>query len=496
MFDIRKRINGKFGGLILGGFSLVFLLAGFGMGSTYHWNGVAEAGNALTAPVAAISSPASSAAPPTFADLAKKLSPAVVNVKVTKIEKTGNMPMLQAPDGPFGDFFRQFPQMVPQNPENRRVHGTGSGVIINSDGYILTNNHVVDGAKEVTVTVGENDEYKAQVVGRDPKTDLAVLKINPRHPLTAAALGDSDQTRVGDWVLAIGNPFGLSHTVTSGIVSAKGRVIGSGPYDDFIQTDASINPGNSGGPLFNMQGEVIGINTAILPNGQGIGFAIPIDTAKPLIPQLVSKGEVTRGYLGVAIQSLTPDLAKTLKLENTKGALVSDVVASGPAEKAGLRRGDVIVSFNKKPVEDSRALSRIVADTPVGREVPVTVMRDGAAQSLTVAVGKLPSERAEENPSVQPAQGKWGLRLEDLNPQMARQLGVKVGQGAVVAGVESGSPADRAGMHRGDVIVEMNRQPVHSASQAAELASKAGDKKPLLVLVKRDSGSMYLTLTM
>ncbi len=490
---LRRMISGRCGGLILDLSLAVLLLAGFAVGSTRQWSGAAQA-NALAAPKAVVAPAANSNAPPTFADLAQKLSPAVVNVKITKIEKTGNFPMLQDPDGPFGDFFKQFPQMNPQRPENRRVQGTGSGVIISADGYILTNNHVVDGAKEVTVTVGDHDEYKARVVGRDPKTDLAVLKISPRRALTVAALGNSDQTRVGDWVLAIGNPFGLSRTVTSGIVSAKGRVIGSGPYDNYIQTDASINPGNSGGPLFNMQGEVIGINTAILPYGQGIGFAIPIATAKPLIPQLVKHGEVTRGYIGVTIQAITPDLAKALKLENSKGALVSEVVPSGPAEKAGIRTGDVIAFFNNKPVENSNALPLIVAGTQAGKSVPVTVLRNGSPRNLNVSVGKLPSEKTAETFS-EPAQGKWGLRLEDLNPQTAKRLGLKAGEGVLVGGVQNDSPAERAGVRRGDVIVEMNRQAVHSASQAAELAAKAGDRDPLLMLVKRDSGSIYLTLT-
>jgi serine protease Do len=386
--------------------------------------------------------------------------------------------------------------MSPQVPENRRVQGTGSGVIISPDGYILTNNHVVDGAKEVTVTVGDKEEYEAKVVGRDPKTDLAVLKIKPKESLPVAQLGDSDQIHVGDWVLAIGNPFGLSHTVTSGIVSAKGRVIGAGPYDNFIQTDASINPGNSGGPLFNMKGEVVGINTAILPYGQGIGFAIPIDTAKPLIPQLVAKGEVTRGYLGVNIQGITPELAKALNLKDIKGALVSDVTPDSPAAKAGIQQGDVIVSFGQKPVEDAHALPAMVADTPVGQVVPLTVLRNGATQQMSIKVGKLPSEKTQAEESIQPAQGKWGLQLQDLSPKMAQRLGVKSGEGVVVGGVQSGSPAEKAGVHRGDILLQVNRQPVRSVSEARELVNKAGEKEPLLLLVKRDGGSFYLTLTM
>jgi serine protease Do len=243
----------------------------------------------------------------------------------------------------------------------------------------------------VTVTLADEQEYTASVIGGDPKTDLAVVKIAAKHTLPVATLGDSETLKVGDWVLAIGNPFGLDHTVTAGIVSAKGRVIGAGPYDDFIQTDASINPGNSGGPLINTQGDIVGINTAIVPYGQGIGFAIPINTAKPLIPQLVAKGAVTRGYLGVNLQTLTPELAKALKVQDHKGALVSDVMAASPAEKAGMQRRDVIVAFNNQKIESARDLASLVATTPVGKSVTVTVLRDGSQQTLSVTVGTMQS---------------------------------------------------------------------------------------------------------
>ena len=294
------------------------LALGLVVSSSLNWTRPSMAQTQTTKPQEAIASPA--ARPASFAELAKKLSPSVVNIKVVKVEKVAfNRPEMEIPDGPAGDLFKRFFQEMPQAPESRRTQGAGSGVIISKDGYVLTNNHVVEGAKEVTVTFANQKEYKAQVVGRDPKTDLAVLKVESKKSFPAVTLGDSDQLQVGDWVVAIGNPFGLNNTVTSGIVSAKGRVIGAGPYDDFIQTDASINPGNSGGALLNMKGELVGINTAIIPNGQGIGFAIPVNTAKPLVPQLISKGEVTRGYLGVNIQSITPELAKALKLRDRQG---------------------------------------------------------------------------------------------------------------------------------------------------------------------------------
>ena len=357
--------NQRYGVKTLSAVAVSLFFAGLVVSSGMNWTAASLAqGQAPTTQVS--SDPAAITSP--FTALAKQLTPAVVNIKVNKVEKTSS-PWSNLPEGPFREFFRH-----PQLPENRPVQGAGSGVIINSDGTILTNNHVVEGAKEVTVTLADKEEFKGEVVGRDPKTDLAVLKISAGKKLTAANLGDSEQLQVGDWVLAVGNPFGLGNTVTSGIVSAKGRVIGAGPYDDFIQTDASINPGNSGGPLFNMKGEVVGINTAIISGGQGIGFAIPVNTAKPLIPQLVEKGKVTRGYLGVNIQTITPELAAAMKLGETKGVLVADVIPGGPAEKAGIKRGDVIVAFEGKRVQDSHELPALVAATPVGKEVTVTVV--------------------------------------------------------------------------------------------------------------------------
>jgi serine protease Do len=376
------------------------------------------------------------------------------------------------------------------------MQGAGSGVIIGRDGYILTNNHVVEGAKEVTVTLADKQEYKARVVGRDSRTDLAVLKIDAREPLTVATMGDSDRLRVGDWVLAIGNPFGLSNTVTSGIVSAKGRIIGAGPYDDFIQTDAPINPGNSGGPLFNMNGEVVGINTAILSSGQGIGFAIPVNEVKPLVPQMISKGGVIRGYLGVSIQPITPELAKAMKLESSKGALVADVVPGSPADKAGVHQGDVIVAFNNKAIEEPRDLSAMVASTPVGQEASVTLVREGTRKQLAVKVEKLGSGDAKAEESAQPSQGKWGLALQDLKPGMSGESTSKVDRGVLVASVQPGSPADLARIHQGDIILGINRQPVNSVKEAREAISKAKDKDSLLLLVKRGEGTFFAALSL
>lgn len=464
-----------------------FLLAGFLWASAQK-----PANNSITGVTAqgAQATGAVPTIPASFADLAKNLGPSVVNIRVTKVEKVAG-PGWPIPGGPNDEFFKHFFQEMPQHPKSFRMQGAGSGFIFSRGGYILTNNHVVEGAQEVTVTLSDRQEYKAKVVGRDPKTDLAVLKIDPRESLPVVALGDSDQLRVGDWVLAIGNPFGLSNTVTSGIVSAKGRVIGAGPYDDFIQTDAPINPGNSGGPLFNLKGEVVGINTAIVPNGQGIGFAIPIDIAKPLIPQLVSKGEVTRGYLGVSVQSLTLELAKSLKAENAKGALVGDVVAGSPAEKAGIHRGDVIEALNKEKVEGPQELALLVAKTQVGQKVTVTILREGVQKEIPVTIEKLGSTGAKTEASIPTNQGKWGLGLRDRSTAEASQKGDR---GVVVANVQPGSPADQAGVRQGDIILEINRKPVNSVGEAKGLISQAGEKDSLMLLLKRDQGTFFVAL--
>ena len=439
-----------------------------------------------------------SGAPSSFADLAEKLSPSVVNIKVTKVERMAG-PNLMGPEGvdpnsPFGEFFRHFFGDMPQGPREFRQQGAGSGFIISQDGLIVTNNHVVDGAKELTVTLANKEEYPAKVVGRDPKTDIALVKIQPRGTLPAAALGDSERLRVGDWVMAIGNPFGLSNTVTAGIVSAKGRVIGAGPYDDFIQTDASINPGNSGGPLFNMQGEVVGINTAIVPNGQGIGFAVPVNLAKGLLPQLEAKGEVTRGYLGVNVQSITPQLAKSLNLKDQKGALVADVTKGSPADAAGIKQGDVIVGFDGKDIAEVHNLPPLVAATPIGKEVPITILRSGTEHALKVKVGQMPGERAEGSGSEEQAQGKWGLALRDLDARTAQRLGANPGEGVLVAAVRPGSAADQAGVQSGDVILEVNRKQVTSVKEAQAEAQKDPNTKTLLLLLRRGNSSQFAAL--
>ncbi len=485
--------KGYFKGMTLTAVAISCLAIGLVVSSSMNLARPAAAQNQIAAPQGAVATPASR--PGSFAGLAEKLSPSVVNIKVVKVEKAGlNLPEMEIPDGPAGDLFKRFFQEMPQAPESRRSMGAGSGVIISKDGYILTNNHVVEGAKEVTVTLANQQEYKARVVGRDPKTDLAILKVKSTESFPAVTMGDSDQLKVGDWVIAIGNPFGLNNTVTSGIVSAKGRVIGAGPYDDFIQTDASINPGNSGGPLINMKGELVGINTAIVPNGKGIGFAIPVNTAKPLVPQLISTGAVARGYLGVNIQSITPELAKAMKLRDRKGALVADVVPGGPADQGGIKRGDVIITYNGKVVEDSHHLPALVAATPVNQEATVTVLRNGQEQKLAMKVAQLPGEKTAPGKPVPATAGKWGLQLRDVTPQMAQRYQLKEEKGAVVAGIEPGSRAAEAGMQPGDLILEVNRHPVGSAQDVLENINRSKDKDQVLLLVQRNNGRFFIPL--
>lgn len=471
--------------------AITFFLSGLLVASEMQWTGTVHAANDQSSAQITAGVPTR---PDSFAGLAKALSPTVVNVKVTKIQQVKGWQWPMDQEGPFGELFKRFFKEMPQAPEQFKQQGSGSGVIISKDGYILTNNHVVENAQEVTVTLGNQEEYKAEVVGSDAKTDLAVLKIKPKETLQAATLGDSDALQVGDWVLAIGNPFGLNHTVTAGIVSAKGRIIGAGPYDNFIQTDAPINPGNSGGPLFDMHGDIVGINTAIIPNGQGIGFAMPANTAQPLIPQLISKGTVTRGYLGVNIQTITPELAQALKLQDRHGALVSDVVPNSPADQAGIQRGDVMVNFNDKAVENSHDLAAMVAATPVGRTVPVSIRRQGKQQTLSLTVGKFPANTDEEQEASQPTQGKLGLQLQDVTPEMAQKRDPSVDHGVMVVGVQPESPAAEAGIRPGDVLLQVNQQPVNSAAEVKEAVAQADAQQPLLLLVQRDRGSFFVAL--
>ncbi|MBN2321948.1 MAG: DegQ family serine endoprotease [Acidobacteria bacterium] len=430
--------------------------------------------------------------PANFSDLAERVKPGVVNVQVVKKAQNAGFAFPNLPgipfgdDSPFGRFFESNP------PMDRQQEGTGSGFIIDVDGHIITNNHVVEGAERITVKLANGEEYEADVVGRDPKTDLALLKIDGAGDLHALNLGDSEDLKVGSWVVAVGSPFGLEQTVTQGIVSGKGRVIGSGPYDDFIQTDASINPGNSGGPLINMNGEVVGINTAIYPSGQGIGFAIPIDMAKNIVPQLEEKGSVTRGWLGVSIQAITPALEKSFGLDNKEGVLVANVSQGSPADKAGIERGDVITRFDGKEVAGPNELSRIVASTPVGKTVDLTLVRDGKAVARTVRLGEM-EETGE--PAQVPSRKTLGLAVQELTPEIARELGVPGQTGVVVSRVEPGSPAEEAGIRRGDVIREVNRKPVKDVEDFSQKIDQSKSRDHILMLVQRGQNTLFAAVT-
>ena len=430
--------------------------------------------------------------PANFSGLAEKARPGVVNIQVVKkVQNVGyafpNFPGSPfGEDGPFGRFFEGNP------PLDQKQEGVGSGFVINQEGFILTNNHVIEDAEQIKVKLADGKEYSAKVVGRDPKTDLALVKIDGVKDLHPLPLGNSGDLEVGSWVVAIGSPFGLEQTVTQGIVSGKGRVIGSGPYDDFIQTDASINPGNSGGPLINMKGEVIGINTAINPSGQGIGFAIPIDMAKSIIPQLEQKGSVTRGWLGVGIQPMTPALEKSFGLKDKEGALVADVFKGGPAERAGIERGDVITQYDGKNIAESRDLSRMVASTPVGKMVNVKLMREGKAIERTVRVGEM--EKKAETAQM-PSHKSLGITVQELTPEIAGDLGLKRETGVVVTRVETGSSATDAGIQTGDVIQEVNRKPVKDVQDFIQKIEQAKNLDSVLLLIQRGSNSLFAAVT-
>ena len=426
---------------------------------------------------------------PSFVQLAKELSPEVVNISTTsevQQQSPNMMPFFGLPFGPQG----------PQGQQKFVEHSLGSGFVITADGMILTNNHVVEHAKEIVVKLADEKEYKAKVLGRDAMTDIAVIKIDAQG-LKPAKLGDSDKLQVGDWVMAIGNPFGLQNTVTAGIVSAKGRFIGQGTYDNFIQTDAAINPGNSGGPMVNLQGEVVGINSAIFSRSGGnigIGFAIPINLVRTLLPQIEKTGKVTRGWLGVYIQKVTETIAESLGLKTARGALVADVTQDSPAQKAGIKVGDVIVKYDGKDVPDSNQLPLMVAQTPIGHEVPVEVIRDGKSKTLTVKIGEM-KEEGQEGAAAEPETLHYGMQLQNITPDIAHSLGLDPDvKGVVIAGIEPGSSADDAGLQRGDLILQVNGREVASVSALQKALREAGGKKPVLVLVQRQDHSMFVSL--
>ena len=469
---------------IIVAWSLFFLIAGFSIATLFDPISAPEAQTSPVAPVA----------PGSFSQLAKNASPSVVNISTVKVVKGGGqVPSPFGADDPFREFFERF--FGNQPPRDFKQRSLGTGFIIDKEGFILTNNHVVEGTDEITVTLADKREFVAKIIGRDPKTDLALIRIESDQVLPTLPLGDSDKLEVGDWVMAIGNPYGLGHTVTAGIVSAKYRQIGAGTYDNFIQTDASINPGNSGGPLLDTTGKVIGVNTAIFSQSGGsigIGFAIPINMAKDLLPQL-KKGKVVRGWLGVVIQQVTSELKDKLRLFTEKGALVADVVEGGPADKAGIERGDVIVTFDGKDISKSDDLPYIVASTPVGKTVTVEVIRKGQRKSIQVKIGEF---EEEEKPQVaSEARPNLGLTVREITPELARDFGLSETSGVVIVQVQANTPAQEAGLAAGDLILEIDQVAVKDLEQFNKMTEgyKAGDT--ILFLIKRRGSTLFLTLT-
>jgi serine protease Do len=427
--------------------------------------------------------------------LFKEVSPAVVNISTTQVVRF-NRPRMRTPSpfggsDPFEDFWNNYFGNIPREQKRRSL---GSGFIVSDDGYIITNNHVVEKADEITVTLLDKGEFKADVVGTDPKTDIALIKIKAGKKLPFVHLGDSEKLEIGEWVVAIGNPFGLGHTVTAGIVGAKGRIIGSGPYDDFIQTDASINPGNSGGPLFNLRAEVVGINTAIVQGGQGIGFATPVHMAKSVLGQLREKGKVTRGWLGVHIQRLTPEMAESLSVPANKGAVVVEVIKDGPAEKAGLRSGDVIVAFNGKTVNDEHELPQIVAGTKPGQNVNVKVLREGKEIAIPVTVAEMEGEPRRRAGGGADLTKGLGLTVQDITPEISRHMEIENRKGVLVSGIEPGSAADAAGFQEGDIIRQINRRAISNAADFQKEMNKVKGASTVLFLVERGDARLFLAV--
>jgi serine protease Do len=487
--------------------------------SPIRWH-LAIAAMALALSTMTVIPAAARAAPESFADLAQKLLPAVVNISTTQTARGDQNPSQRRgpeipqfpPGSPFEEFFKDFfdrQQQQPrgERPQPRRQTSLGSGFIVDSSGLVVTNNHVIADADEINVILHDDTTLKATLVGRDPKTDLAVLRVKSDKPLSAVVFGDSDKVRVGDWVIAIGNPFGLGGTVTAGIVSARQRDINAGPYDDFIQTDASINRGNSGGPMFNMAGEVIGINTAIFsPTGGsvGIGFAVPAAMAKPVVDQLKTTGKVRRGWLGVRIQSVTDELAETFGLGKARGALVASISDGGPADKAGIQAGDVVIKFDNRDVPDMRRLPRIVAETPVDKTVDAVVWRKGKQVTVKVKVGELDESAEQQLSAATPGPAERGRLVESLGLELApitaetkSQFSLpEAAKGVVVLSVKGTGAAAQRGLKPGDIIVEVAQEEVTNPSQveAKVKEAKAAGRKSILLLVDRKGDLQFVAL--
>jgi serine protease Do len=457
--------------------------------------------------------------PDNIADVAEKVIDAVVNISTSQKVETRNTPMPQLPNDPqldelFRDFFnRRGGQVDPQNRERgpRRVNSLGSGFIIDASGIVVTNNHVISEADEVTVILNDGSRLKADVIGKDQKTDIALLRVKPDKPLKAVKFGDSDKLRLGEWVIAIGNPFSLGGTVTAGIVSARDRDINSGPYDNYIQTDAAINRGNSGGPLFNLDGEVVGVNTAIIsPSGGsiGIGFAVPSKTARSVIDQLKQFGETRRGWLGVRIQQVTDEIAESLNIKPPRGALVAGVDDRGPAKPAGIEPGDVIVKFDGKEIKEMRDLPRVVADTPVGKQTPVVVIRKGREETKTVTLGRLEDgekltavdSKHEGSPDKTVVKKTLGIELANMSDDLRKRYKIKdTVKGVVITGIDASSPAADKRLSPGDVIVEIAQEAVAGIDDfqsKIDKLKKDGKKSALLLVAGADGELRFVALSL
>lgn len=447
------------------------------------------------------SSVASAARPDSFADLVEEHAETVVNIYTTQTIETPNIPQFPFPDHPsVPDFFKRFfdaPGHPGREPKTKRKRTSlGSGVITSADGYILTNNHVIKNADEINVRFANHEEYSATIIGRDEKTDLALVKIDPKNPLPFASFGDSEKLRVGDWVVAIGNPFGFEQTVTAGIVSAKGRTLGGGSYQNFIQTDASINPGNSGGPLFNLKGEMVGVNTAIYSrNGGniGIGFAIPVNMAKNVIAQLKETGKVTRGWLGVMIQHVNQEIAEQFGLERPIGALVGEVSPDSPAEKGGIKAGDIIIEYMGKEVGQMNMLPAMVGQTAIGTEAEVIIFRNGKKKELTITIGQL--EEGDLTPEAEEETSQLGMTVQELTPELSKSLKIEEESGVIIASIEQGSPAAQVGLRRGDIILEVNRQEIATLKDYSAAIGDPEEKgSSVLFLIKRNKRTRFVVI--
>ncbi|MGH7321713.1 MAG: DegQ family serine endoprotease, partial [Candidatus Rokuibacteriota bacterium] len=442
-----------------------------------------------------------------FVTVAERVMPAVVHINASQREAARERGPERGPRDPrermtpperreferrfrdfFGEGFERFFRQRP--PERRESRSQGSGVIVDKSGVILTNNHLIEQASEIEVRLSDRRRFKAKVVGRDPKTDLAVLKIEGDGDFPAAELGDSDRLRIGQWAVAVGNPFGLDRTVTVGIISATGRRgVGVATYESFIQTDAAINPGNSGGPLLNLDGKVIGINTAIVSVGQGIGFAIPVNEARRVVPQLIATGRVTRGWLGIRIQPLTPDLAPSFGVNEGDGVLVADVMPGSPAEAGGLKSGDVILELEGQKTPEVPDLQRVVADIPPGNTARVTILREGKRETREIKIGEMP---ADEPVVAARSTERWGLSVQPITPELARQFNLSAATGVLVSEVDEGSPAARAGLRPGDVILEVNRRRVRDVASFEEALSRS--EQDALLFLQREGRTSYLVM--